>query len=448
MQKRKTQDEYIKEVSERNPYVEVLGQYVNANTKILHRCKKCGNEWMQKPAHILAGHGCKICSDKYNGYVKQKTTSQFIEEVKLINDKIKISGEYIGANRKILCECLTCGFEWSPIASSIVNGKTGCPKCAGKYKTNNEFINSLPNHVQNNILFLNEYVNSKEKIKCKCKICNNIWFSLPSNLQRGHGCMICSGKMKLDKNMLVNSLPQEVIDHVDVIGEYINAHKKISCRCKICGNVWNATIDVLKRGGICPVCAHKRGGLKLRKSHNDFIKTLSKVNQNIDINSKYISSSEKIECECKNCGFIWKTLPYNLLKGASCPRCRSSKGEKCISNVLSSLDINYITQYKFSGLKGVGNKLLSYDFYLYDYNLLIEFQGAQHFYAVDYFGGIKRYIKQQIHDLRKRKYAQEHNINLLTIWYDEIDKIPKILNQYLNNLKLESVTTVIPSIAI
>ena len=157
---------------------------------------------------------------------------------------------------------------------------------------------------------------------------------------------------------------------------------------------------------------------------------------------------KKIECRCKICDFIWKALPSNLLKGVGCPKCKSSKGERYISNFLSSININYIPQYKFSGLRGLGNRLLSYDFYLHDYNLLIEFQGAQHFYVVDYFGGNKSYIVRQIHDLRKRKYAKDHNINLLTIWYDEIDKIPQILTQYINNLKLESVTTVIPSIAI
>lgn len=295
---------------------------------------------------------------------------------------------------------------------------------------------------------MSEYIDSKTKIKCKCKICNNIWYSIPSNLQSGHGCIICGGKKKLDKENFVRSLPQKVIDYVDVIGEYVNAHEKILCLCKICGNMWNANIGVLKHGGVCPICSHKLGGLKLRKNHDDFIKMINKVNPNININDKYISSSEKIECRCKICDFIWKALPSNLLKGVGCPKCKSSKGERYISNFLSSININYIPQYKFSGLRGLGNRLLSYDFYLHDYNLLIEFQGAQHFYVVDYFGGNKSYIVRQIHDLRKRKYAKDHNINLLTIWYDEIDKIPQILTQYINNLKLESVTTVIPSIAI
>lgn len=76
--------------------------------------------------------------------------------------------------------------------------------------------------------------------------------------------------------------------------------------------------------------------------------------------------------------------------------------------------------------------------------MLIEFQGKQHKCAVEYFGGVEQYKKQQNHDKRKRQYAKKHNINLLEIWYYDIEKIEEILDEYfetLNNLKLESVET-------
>ena len=40
--------------------------------------------------------------------------------------------------------------------------------------------------------------------------------------------------------------------------------------------------------------------------------------------------------------------------------------------------------------------------------------------------------KQQEHDKRKREYAEEHNIELLEIWYWDYDKIENILSQELN----------------
>lgn len=63
---------------------------------------------------------------------------------------------------------------------------------------------------------------------------------------------------------------------------------------------------------------------------------------------------------------------------------------------------------------GGGN--LSYDFYLDEYNLLIEYQGEFH----DGSARIrdKSYLPtQQEHDRRKREYAKQQGINLLEIWY-------------------------------
>ena len=86
-----------------------------------------------------------------------------------------------------------------------------------------------------------------------------------------------------------------------------------------------------------------------------------------------------------------------------------------------------------------GESMLFYDIIVY--NLLIEFQGIQHERQTEYFGGEKQFEVQKEHDRRKRQYAKKHNINLLEIWHYDIGNIEKILDDYLNNLKLESVET-------
>ena len=96
-------------------------------------------------------------------------------------------------------------------------------------------------------------------------------------------------------------------------------------------------------------------------------------------------------------------------------------------------------QKKFDNLKGLGNRKLSYDFYLPSYNLLIEFQGEQHERPVIFRGVSKEkaqenFLKQQEHDKRKREYAKTHDINLLEIWYYQVNLINEILE---NKLGLE-----------
>jgi very-short-patch-repair endonuclease len=75
---------------------------------------------------------------------------------------------------------------------------------------------------------------------------------------------------------------------------------------------------------------------------------------------------------------------------------------------------------------------LSYDFFLPEYNLLIEYQGEQHEkYIKGFHKNKKAFINQQEHDKRKREYAKNHNIKLLEIWYYDFDNIEQILDKEL-----------------
>lgn len=70
--------------------------------------------------------------------------------------------------------------------------------------------------------------------------------------------------------------------------------------------------------------------------------------------------------------------------------------------------------------------------------MLIEFQGIQHEKPTDFKSEGKEKAKenfkiQQEHDKRKREYAKSRNINLLEIWYYDLDNIDKILFNYLSN---------------
>ena len=85
---------------------------------------------------------------------------------------------------------------------------------------------------------------------------------------------------------------------------------------------------------------------------------------------------------------------------------------------------------------------MRYDFILEKYNMVIECQGIQHEKAVRFYNAVtqeeaeKKFKEQLLRDELKRKYAEEHGIDLLYIWYYELDNIPEILK---NKLKLTSV---------
>ena len=77
----------------------------------------------------------------------------------------------------------------------------------------------------------------------------------------------------------------------------------------------------------------------------------------------------------------------------------------------------------------LGNKFgkLRFDFFIEKHNLLIEYDGQQHFKPIKQFGG-EEYLKQLIiHDNIKNEYAMKNKINLLRISYSEIKNINWIL---------------------
>lgn len=126
------------------------------------------------------------------------------------------------------------------------------------------------------------------------------------------------------------------------------------------------------------------------------------------------------------CGFIWSVTPSKILNGESyCPKCskKVSRGERAILKFLDKKQIAYIYQWK----RLIDGRNHFFDFYLPDNNLIIEFQGEQHYTPVEYFGGEEAYNARVKRDNLKRAWSKENNIKMLEISWKELDKIPEIL---------------------
>lgn len=138
------------------------------------------------------------------------------------------------------------------------------------------------------------------------------------------------------------------------------------------------------------------------------------------------------ECKCGFCGESFVALPAKVLEGnvISCGCSRISSGEAYIKDLLCSLGVNYVAEKRFNNCRDVYT--LPFDFYLPDQNVAIEFQGAQHYRPVEWFGGVDGFMKRVSHDEIKQKFCDENNIKLIHISYndsrDEIsEKITSII---------------------
>ena len=348
MGKRKTHEEYVAEVSIKHPTIEVVGRYVGARTKILHKCKIDGWEWNPSPDSILSGRGCPKCRSRYMSNFLSRTHDEYVNEVSCINPNIEILGTYINSGTKILHRCKIDGYAWSVVPSSILKG-VGCPMCAGKAPHTTETFIEIMNIVHPNIEVIGTYVNNKTNIDLRCKIDGHKWSPTPHNVLRGTGCPKCAGRIPI--------------------------------------------------------------------SHGEYVEMVSRINQDIDVLGIFINQSEPILHRCKKDNHEWMVRPEHILNGHGCPICKSSIGERVVANYLKTHNIKYKTQYKFEQCKN--KRKLPFDFYIPNLNMCIEYDGIQHFYPVEQFGGEKAFQECQLNDSIKNEFCKTANIMLLRIRYDQ-----------------------------
>ena len=214
----KSHEQYLADVSIKNPHVIVLGVYINATTPILHRCKYCGKEWDAYPGDILSGKACIECSCKRASEQKRKTHQQYVGELKDINNDIEPIEHYINTDTSILHRCKVCEHIW-PIKPNHTLSGHGCPMCGfkanadAKRKSRDQYIQEL-SYVNPNIEVVGEYINFITPLLHRCKKCGNEWNAKPIHTMRGHGCTVCNeshgergiSRWLVDKN--INNIPQ------------------------------------------------------------------------------------------------------------------------------------------------------------------------------------------------------------------------------------------------
>ena len=111
---------------------------------------------------------------------------------------------------------------------------------------------------------------------------------------------------------------------------------------------------------------------------------------------------------------------------------RVSKGEYLIAKSLESNKVKFEKEKTFPTCLSPKGNNLRFDFFLNDYNLLIEFQGDQHYKPISTKRSHKlSHARLAKHDNIKRDFCKRNNITLLEIPYSFIDNIDYIINKIL-----------------
>lgn len=183
----------------------------------------------------------------------------------------------------------------------------------------------------------------------------------------------------------------------------------------------------------CPYCS----GKKVLCGFNDFGTLYPDLleewnyekNVNVDPFNITSKSPKSVWWKCKKCGHEWKTaIAHRTIEHTGCPICKNiSRGEEQLAKEFDKRGIKYERQYTFDDCKNIFS--LPFDFYLPDYDVLIEYDGRQHFEPVEIFGGEKEFKKQQQRDKAKDDYCEKNHQVLFRISYKNLTKIDKIADK-------------------
>jgi len=183
------------------------------------------------------------------------------------------------------------------------------------------------------------------------------------------------------------------------------------------------------QGRKCIKCTHNQFALERKLCNEEFINKVKLVHGNKYDYSKieYVNGKQKVIILCKKHGEFLQS-PMKHSHGRGCPKCKSSHGENSIILYLKSKNIIYETQKWFKDCRNI--LPLPFDFYLPDYNLLIEYQGLQHFKEYSRFKSHNLKERQRL-DAIKKFYALSNGFNFLEITCKQ--NIEKELTAYLIN---------------
>lgn len=192
----------------------------------------------------------------------------------------------------------------------------------------------------------------------------------------------------------------------------------------------------LKLGHGCIKCKHEYMSNLLRLSEEEAISVIESKNNNKLLNPHEYKTAitNNLKIRCGSCGEVFTCSLNNYTKNydGKCSHCHDkSVGELKIHDILHKYNIKFDPQHVFPDCKNI--KVLRFDFFLEDYNCVIEFDGIYHFYPVH---GEEDFQNSKKRDEIKNNYCKENNIRMIRIPYWEEKNLEDIIVYELNLEKI------------
>ena len=362
-------------------YSKVDLEHRDEKGRVIIICPKHG-EFLQRPHSHTHGSGCKKCWEEKKCKNLFSNTKEFVEKAKKVHgDKYDYSKvEYKRSKQDVCIICPIHGEFWQTPNKHL--GGEGCKECGKRTAANKrhlkteDFITKAKKIHGIKYIYDKTDLNSRDEKGRIIITCpiHGDFLQTPHNHLCGKGCMECGKENRANKKRL----GQE-----NVIKRFIEKH----------GNKYDYSKVVYE------------------KMHSDVIITCSKHGD-------------------------FTCTPANHLNGKGCPRCKMSHAECNVEKALIDNGIEYKYDVRRKTLPWL--EKLTLDFYLPKYNIAIECQGGQHFYSVDYFGGLEKLQYRTKLDEKKRKICENNGVKLLYYSEEKIDfpyEVSVSIEELLNKIK-------------
>lgn len=268
----------------------------------------------------------------------------------------------------------------------------------------------------------------------------------------------------------------DIVDNLQIVGKKViqqkngtfgSASRHYQYKCLKCGfdcrkkyydngelfnEYWVPEDGLAFRNNRCVCCNHHA----VQPGINDVATTNPEVVQYfLDKNQANMfsrGSDKKVKRVCPICGTIQPTeASINSLVRLRnmCIKCGTyiSYPEKLMFFILKSLNVNFQMHKFFDWSKHIYNAKnetygdKEYDFYLVDYNVIIETHGAQHYKESIFFNKqIKRLKEEQENDRIKKKIAEDNNVKYIAIDCSKSDV--NFIRKNIENSELSSILNI------
>lgn len=444
--------------------------YIAGLKPITIRCKKHNHYFtVQAGNHICTSGrglmgGCPICAQErlieYRKRQKEETLKRKNEQTRTKKERVSPQEKFLKQASSMYpdydfskaiykdretCVVVFCPFhgEFQIRPRTLLCGEKGkkphgCWKCNGlkppyerKFSLD-DFKRKMHELYGDKYVFeWGDFENKQSLIRFTCKEHGEQRYSV-TWLLGGKGCDYCNGKFyPPDWIKNARAVHGDKYEY-DASRSPMNASGYIRYRCPVHGWQESRYDCHVTQGCGCALCAGVVNNLSAEERKQMWIEKSEKryLGKYSYRDVVYVNNDTPVKIYCKEHRITFETTPDTHTRGAGgCPLCTKSVGEVEIYKWLSEHYVSFETQKRLPNENMFCKRqYLLVDFFLPDYNMIIEMNGEQHYQYVEHFNTKDwAFEDQQIRDQTLRAYCKGHKVILLEIKYDNIDRIPEIL---------------------